>query len=150
MRDLVYKYKVAPEREESASQGFRKGIVAMEMNGLWHLYDCNNTKGLHYETTPIPTFYNHPAVWTNSHVLSMPKTGDKVEMAAGIKLIKYLSDHILEWTEKAGHLPVKKDVLSNPEFKKLENHKAFAKSLNFAHYYPAISKESEIFGREST
>ncbi len=150
MHDFVYKYKVTPEREESSSQDFRKGIVAMEMNGPWHIFDCNDTEGLDYKTTPVPTFYEQPAIWGNSHVLSMPDTGDKAKMEASIKLIKYLSDNTLEWTVRAGHLPVRKEILMSSEFKKLEPSKAFAASLDFAHYYPLISKSSEVFGREST
>jgi ABC-type glycerol-3-phosphate transport system substrate-binding protein len=71
-------------------------------------------------------------------------------MEAGMKLIKYLSDHSVKWTREAGHLPVRKDVLESAEFKELEKSQAFAASLDSAHYYPPIIKQSEVFGREAT
>jgi multiple sugar transport system substrate-binding protein len=150
LQDLVYKYKVVPEKEQSPDDDFMKGIVAMDITGPWAMYDFNKAEGLEYETAPLPAIYDQPATWGDSHELVLPDTKKQANMEAGMKLIKFLSDNNLTWTREAGHMPVRKAVLQSDDFKKLEKSQAFAKSLEFAHYYPAIVKQSEVFGREPT
>jgi len=43
---------------------------------------------------------------------------------------------------------VRMSVINSAEFKALENWQPFAASLPTAHYYPAIPKEAEVFGRQ--
>jgi multiple sugar transport system substrate-binding protein len=137
LQDSVYKYKVVPEQEQSPNDDFTKGIVAMNINGSWSMFDFNKAEGLEYRTALLPTIYEQPATWGNSHVLTLPDTKKQANMVAGMKLIKFISDHSLTWTVEAGHMPVKKAILESVEFKKLDKHQAFANSLGFMRYYPS-------------
>lgn len=150
LQDLVYKYEVVPKEEASPDDDFVKEIVAMNITGPWAMYDFNKYESLEYGTTPLPVIYDQPATWGDSHVLVLTATDNVQKMEAGMKLIKFLSDESLIWTQKAGHLPVRKEVLESEEFKNLKLSKAFAESLPFTHYYPPIVKREEVFGREAT
>jgi multiple sugar transport system substrate-binding protein len=150
MQDLVYKYKVVPQQEDDPDADFSKGIVAMDISGAWSMYDFNKVDGLDYMTTPLPVVFDQPAAWSDSHVMALPNTKNKANMAAGMKLLKYLSSRGLTWTTEAGHLPVRKDVLASSAFKGLTKSQAFATTLATARYYPSIVKKDEVFGREAT
>ena len=150
LQDLVYKYKVIPEGETTPDDDFSKGLVAMNVTGPWAIFDFNALKDFEYRTAPMPVIYDQPATWGDSHILTLADTGNKDKMEASMKLIKFISDQSLIWTVKAGHLPVKREILESDEFKKLELSQAFANSLDFTYYYPSITKKEEVFGREAT
>lgn len=148
MYDLVYKYKVNPQGEQNEDDDFKKGIIAMIIEGPWEMGDFNPVEGLNYKTAPIPVIYDQPAAWTDSHVYAFPSNKKPEATLAGMKFAKWMSDHNFDWTKNSGHQPVRLSVLNSPEFKALENWQPFAASLPTAHYYPAIPKEAEVFGRQ--
>ncbi|MFZ3071180.1 MAG: ABC transporter substrate-binding protein [Anaerolineaceae bacterium] len=147
--DLIYTEKVVPEQEQSPDDDFMKEIVGMVVSGPWSQFDFNKVEGLEYATAQIPVFYDKQAAWADSHTLALLDTKDESRVKASMSFAKFLSDNSVIWTEKAGHLPVKKSVLETDEFKALTNAQAFAQTLPFAHYYPAIKNESIVFGRSS-
>jgi len=148
MYDLVYKYKVNPQAEENEDDDFKKGVIAMIIEGPWQMADFDTVEGLNYKTAPIPVVYDHPAAWTDSHVYAFPDNKRPEATAAAMKFVKWMSDHNFEWTKNSGHQPVRMSVINSAEFKALENWQPFAASLPTAHYYPAIPKEAEVFGRQ--
>lgn len=151
LQDLVYKYKVVPEQEQDPSADFMKGLVAMVIDGPWSMLDFDRAEDLEYMTTPMPVFYDQPAVWGNSHELVIiNKENNEVKQKAAMKLYKFILDNNLTWTTEAGHMPIIKTVLESDEFKGLEKHQAFAKSLDFMQYYPPTIKQNIVFGREPT
>jgi multiple sugar transport system substrate-binding protein len=150
LHDLVYTYKVVPEQEDSPDDDFAKGIVAMDISGPWSMYDFNRVDGLEYGTAPLPVIFDQPAAWADSHVMVLPNTKNAANMAAGMKLLKFLSSKGLTWTTEAGHLPVRNDILADSAFKGLVKSQAFAKTLATAHYYPSVAKRDEVFGRSAT
>jgi len=150
LQDLVYKYKVIPEEEASPDDDFSKELVAMIITGPWAMFDFSALEDFEYRTAPMPVIYDQPATWGDSHILALADTGNKDKMEASMKLVKFISDQSIIWTVKAGHLPVKREILESDEFKKLELSQAFANSLDFTYYYPSITKKEEVFGREAT
>ncbi len=150
MQDLVYQYKVVPQQEDDPDADFSKGIVAMDISGPWSMYDFNKVEGLEYMTAPLPVVFDQPGAWADSHVMALPNTKNKANMAAGMKLLKFLSSKGLTWTTEAGHLPVRKDILADSAFKGLTKSQAFATTLATAHYYPSVVKRDEVFGRSAT
>jgi multiple sugar transport system substrate-binding protein len=151
LQDLVYKYKVVPVQEQDPVADFTKGLVAMIIDGPWNMMDFNKETDLEYMTAPIPVFFDQPAVWGNSHELVIiNKENNEAKQQAAVKLFKFISDNSITWTKEAGHMPVIKSILESAEFKGLEKHQAFMKSLGFMHYYPLTVKQSQVFGREPT
>jgi multiple sugar transport system substrate-binding protein len=57
MRDLIYKYKVAPKPEGvDAWLAFRQGRVGMALEGIYMLSSLEEQKGLRYAGAPVPQF----------------------------------------------------------------------------------------------
>jgi len=150
MYDLVYKYKVNPQGEQDEDTDFKNGTIAMIIEGPWEMSDFNSVTGLNYKTAMIPVVYDQAAGWADSHTYAFPDNKKPEATLAGMKFAKWMSDHNFEWTKNSGHQPVRLSVINSPEFKALENWQAFSASVPVAHYYPAIPKEAEVFGRQPT
>lgn len=150
MYDLVYKYKVNPQGEQDEDTDFKNGTIAMIIEGPWSMTDWNSVEGLNYKSAMIPVVYDHAAGWADSHVYAFPDNKKPEATLAGMKFAKWMSDHNFEWTKTSGHQPVRLSVINSPEFKALVNWQAFSASVPVAHYYPAIPKETEVFGRQPT
>ncbi|MCX6081186.1 MAG: ABC transporter substrate-binding protein [Chloroflexi bacterium] len=148
MYDLVYKYKVNPPAEQDEDTDFKNGTIAMIIEGPWEMGDFNPVEGLHYKTAQIPVVFDQPAGWADSHVYAFPDNKKPEATLAGMKFAKWMSDHNFDWTKNSGHQPVRLSVANSPEFKALENWQAFSASVPVAHYYPAVPKEAEAFGRQ--
>ena len=150
MYDLVYKYKVNPQGEQDEDTDFKNGTIAMIIEGPWEMSDFNSVSGLNYKTAQIPVVYDQPAGWADSHMYAFPDNKKPEATLAAMKFAKWMSDHNFDWTKNSGHQPVRLSVINSSEFKALENWQAFSASVPVAHYYPAIAKESEVFGRQPT
>jgi len=149
LHSLVYDLKVVPVEEQSPDDDFMKEIVGMVVSGPWSQFDFDQVDGLEYATAPLPVFYDQQAAWADSHVLALPDTKDQARIDAAMSFAEFLSSKTQIWSEKAGHLPVRLEVLNAPAFGSLTNAQAFAETLPYAHYYPSIKNESIVFGRSS-
>jgi multiple sugar transport system substrate-binding protein len=150
LHDLVYVEKVTPPAEQDPDDDFMKGNVAMVISGPWAMGDYNKIEGLNYKTAMIPVIYDQPAAWGNSHTFAFPANVDPAKTKAAMEFVKWMSDKNFDWSKNSGHQPVRESILNSEEFKQLENWQAFANTLPYAHYYPAIIKQAEVFGREPT
>jgi multiple sugar transport system substrate-binding protein len=145
--DLVYKYKVAPERETDAVGDFKRGVVGMIVTGPWELPDFQHVAGLDFMTAPFPTFYDKPAVWGDSHALVLPRTNSPERTEAAMQFAAFVSRKGLEWTVKAGHIPVRLNVLNSPQFRSMKEWQPFVQSTKFMVPYPLILQYSRVFGQ---
>lgn len=145
LHDLVYKYKVTPERETDPSGDFMRGSVAMILDGPWNLGDFKAAKNLDFMTAPVPKFYERQAVWGSSHVMVMARNKNRGVNDTALKFMAFVNSKGYEWTSKAGHMPIRKDILNGTKFKELKEWQAFADSLAFMVYYPSIDQYSQVF-----
>lgn len=144
MTDLIHKYKVCPSPEgQDAWIGFRTGKVAMVLEGIYMLSSLEERKDLKFAGAPCPVFGKHPAVWGDSHMLVMPKNLTPERRQAAWAFINYLSDHSLEWS-KGGQIPVRKSILSTPEFRKLPVQYQFSKELPYVVYLPSSTATNQL------
>jgi multiple sugar transport system substrate-binding protein len=150
MYDLTYKYKVAPQGEDDVDTDFKKGIIGMVIEGPWEMADFNTVSTLHYATAMVPTFYDQPAVWANSHTIAFPDNKKPENTLAAMTFTKWLFDHDFDWTKGTGHQPVRKSVINSAEFKALTDWQPIAASVPIAQFYPAIPQEWEVFARQDT
>jgi multiple sugar transport system substrate-binding protein len=148
MYDLIYKYKVVPERESDVLGDFLRGSVAMIIDGPWNLPSFIADEDLDFGTAPIPRFYDQDAVWGSSHVLVFPRNNNEDKLKAAMEFAAFVTTKGFEWTVQAGHMPIRKDILESEEFKKLEEWQAFAKSLPNMVYYPPIVEYSLVFSHD--
>jgi len=143
--DLVNKYKVAPPGETDIEKDFSTKVIAMTFIGPW----CVNMflrRELDFMTAPMPVVFDKPAVWVNSHVLSLSKTGNKARQLAGMKFIKWFAENMLEPALFVGVVPISSKV--REEFIKHERYKyykAFVEELDYLVYEPQLPEYSEIF-----
>ena len=100
------------------------------------LSSMESQEDLHFAGAPCPVFGKKPGAWANSHMLVMPADSDPVKREAAWKFIKYLSDNSLKWAE-GGQVPVRRDILESPEFKKLTVQHEFSKQLPYINYMPS-------------
>jgi multiple sugar transport system substrate-binding protein len=150
LHDLVYVEEVSPPAEQDPYDDFGRGIVAMYIEGPWGMGDYSAIEGLNYATAMFPVIYDQPAAWGNSHTFAFPDNGTLEKTEAAMKFAKWMSDHNFEWSRDSGHQPVRKSVAQSEDFKALENWQPFAETVQYGHYYPAIVKTAEVFGREPT
>jgi multiple sugar transport system substrate-binding protein len=149
MYDLVYKYKVTPERETDPQGAFRRGVVGMILDGPWSIAEFRDTEGLDYMTSPMPIFYDQAGTWGSSHTLVIPKNTKPAVQEAAVQFIGFVvKEKGYNWAQKAGHLPIRKDILGSAEFKELKESQAFADSLEHMIYYPPIVEYSRVFSHD--
>ncbi len=145
MRDMVYKYKVAPRPEGiDAWLAFRQGKVGMAMEGIYMLTGLEEQKGLPFAGAPVPQFGPKPAAWGGSHMLCQPKEIDEAHSRASWRLMRYLSDHSLAWA-KGGQVPARLAVRASPQFAALAVQAQFARQLPFVQYEPLNPKTNALF-----
>jgi multiple sugar transport system substrate-binding protein len=144
MRRMITMERIAPQPEGiDAWTGFRQGRVAMAMEGIYMLADLEKTKGLDYGAAPVPAFGPVKATWAGSHLLCIPAQSSASHSAAAWRLIKYLSDHSLDWAQ-GGQVPVRKSLLESARFKGMRVQSAFAQQLPYVHYEPFSTRATEI------
>jgi len=146
--DLVYKYKVAPERETDTVGDFQRGVIGMIVTGPWELPDFKHTAGLDFMTAPFPVFYSRPAVWGDAHQFVLPRSASPERQEAAMQFALFVSRKGLEWTTQAGHIPVRLDVLDSPQFKSMTEWQAIAAETKYMVYYPPIIQFSRVFGQD--
>jgi multiple sugar transport system substrate-binding protein len=120
---------LAPQTEYPASIAlFTSGKAAFHINGVWEvptMVDLAKNKKLGFEwgAVQIPTFYDHPATWADSHSFAIPNNKGKEVPAAKRKLvldtIAWFDKHSLEWAG-GGHLPAYSPVREGADFKALK------------------------------
>lgn len=147
--DLIYKHKVAPVPYSDAFLAFLQGRVGMAFEGVYLLNDLRRQKNLEYGVAPMPVLGVEPAAWADSHVMCIAPGMDEERTAAGWKLVKYLSDHSLEWAE-SGQVPVRTSLLQSDRFKAMSDQQTFAQQIPYVRYLPSIPFVFEFLGALDT
>jgi multiple sugar transport system substrate-binding protein len=145
MRDLIYRYKVAPKPEGvDAWLAFRQGKVGMALEGIYMLASLEEQTGLPYAGAPTPQFGTVRQAWAGSHLLCQP-AGIRPEMArAAWRFMRYLSDQSLQWA-KGGQVPARLAVVRTPEFQALPVQAQYARQLPYVRYEPLSPKLNALF-----
>ncbi|MCK5819864.1 MAG: extracellular solute-binding protein, partial [Psychromonas sp.] len=134
----------------SASGGeltnFMAGKVAIHVDGTWFMGSTQkNVKTGKFpiknvEFYPFPTFFDKPAMWTDSHSFIMPKDPkrSKEVTAASLTFLKFLYDHNLAWAS-TGHFPIRKSVLTSKAFLSLEGRATTVDTTKYGVSLPKMS-----------
>ncbi len=145
MRDLIYKYKVAPKPEGvDAWLAFRQGKVGMALEGIYMLSSLEEQKGLAYAGAPVPQFGSRPATEAGSHLLCQPAGASPAQAGAAWRLMRFLSDNSLGWAE-GGQVPARRDVAASKEFLALPVQSAFGRQLPIVVYEPLSPRMNALF-----
>lgn len=134
---------LSPNVEYPASIAlFTSGKAAMHINGVWEvptMVDLQKKgKLFDWGAVQIPTFYDHPATWADSHSFAIPNNGkpqDPAKHAAVLKVIAWMNKHSTFWAT-AGHIPAYNPARETKEFKNMEPNATYASLLDTAAYDP--------------
>ncbi len=134
-----------------AEQAFIGGKAGILINGTWGVNNYatqaeNGAPLAEYVALDIPTIYEKPAVFSNSHSWIVPADDSRTaeEEAAALEFLAYLNDHGYDWA-RTGHLPVRTSVIESDEFKALPLRDGFAATPAMARGLPAVKNERGIY-----
>ncbi len=122
---------------------FTSGKAAFHINGVWEVPTMTDLKAkgelFDWGAIAIPTFFDHPATWADSHAFAIPNNKGK-EMTpekkkAVLEVITWMNKHSTFWAT-AGHLPAYMPARDNDEFKKMQPNATYAKLADTAVYDP--------------
>ncbi|MGN6125897.1 MAG: sugar ABC transporter substrate-binding protein [Humibacter sp.] len=79
--------------QQDVNNQFIAGKAAMMINGPWQLPVLNSTKGLHFDSVPIPVRTSSQQVVSplGGETFNVTNTGDKTKMAAAAKMVECIN-----------------------------------------------------------
>lgn len=135
--DLMKEQLIARPQSMDSWIGFRQGKVGMVFEGIYMLPDLQRLNNLQYAGAPMPQVGNRRATWGNSHSLCIRPGLSGKELEAAWRLIRYLSDHSLDWAE-GGQVPVRKSLRQTPRFAAMTIQSRFAEQMPYVCYLPRV------------
>jgi multiple sugar transport system substrate-binding protein len=108
-------HKVAPPANANGRDVFVAGKLGMWLAGSWNVVAVREAK-MEFAVAPMPRFLKQPVVWTIPHqyTLPKPKTADPAKRDAAWAHIRWMTDHVAEWTLKAGQVSAMRKAHSDP------------------------------------
>jgi len=121
---------------------FTSGKAALHINGVWEvptMVDLEKQgKLFEWGAVQLPTFYDHPATWADSHSFAIPNNGkpqDPDKHKAVMEVIGWMNKHSTFWAT-AGHIPAYNPARETDEFKNMQPNATYASLLDSAAYDP--------------
>jgi multiple sugar transport system substrate-binding protein len=124
---------------DSQYLAFKNAETAVTWDGIWQINDLKTTApNLKWSLAPIPTVFDRPASWANSHQLVMlsHRSPDPEAQQASKTFIKWMVEHSQQWAA-AGMIPAYNPARNSAEFKSMPQ-SALAGQINNFHYMPSI------------
>jgi len=124
---------------DSQYLAFKNGETSVTWDGIWQINDLRSTApNLKWSLVHIPTIFDHPASWANSHQLVMlaQRDPDPNAQQASKVFIKWMILHSNQWAA-AGMIPAYNPARDSEEFKSMPQ-SALAPQINNFHYMPSI------------
>ena len=108
-------HKVAPPPTANPRDVFIAGKLGMWLAGSWNFAGLREAK-VDFAVAPMPRLLKQPVVWTIPHQYSFPKpkTADPAKRDAAWAHIRWMTDHVAEWTLKAGQVSAFRKAHSDP------------------------------------
>jgi multiple sugar transport system substrate-binding protein len=112
---LYTTYKIAPPSNASARDACIAGKLAMWIAGSWNFTGLRDAK-VDFAVAPVPKIFKQPTVWTIPHQFSFPKpkAQDASKRDAAWSMIRWITDHVAEWTLRAGQVSAYRKPHSDP------------------------------------
>ncbi len=108
-------HKVAPPANASCRDAFIAGKLGMWLAGSWNFTGLRDAK-VEFAAAPVPRLFKQPTVWSQPHVFTFPKprAADAARREAAWTHIRWMTDHVAEWTLKAGQISASRKAHSDP------------------------------------
>jgi len=123
---------------------FTSGAAAMHINGVWEVptftdLAAKGELGFEWGAVALPTFFDHPATWADSHSFVIPNNVGKdmtpEKRKAVMEVIAWMNKHSLAWAG-AGHIPAYAPVRDSAEFKALQPNATYSVLADTAAFDP--------------
>jgi multiple sugar transport system substrate-binding protein len=124
---------------DSQYLAFKNAENAVTWDGIWQINDLKTTAPkLKWSLAPIPTIFDKPASWANSHqfVMLAQREPNPDAQQASKTFIKWMIEHSNEWAA-AGMIPAYGPARDSAEFKNMPQSALEPQIENF-HYLPSI------------
>lgn len=135
----------APEQTDYAASIalFTSGEAAMHINGVWEVPTMTDlhAKGELFEwgAIQLPTFYDKPGTWADSHSFVIPNNVGKEQTAekrkAVMEVIAWMNKNSISWAN-AGHIPAYTAVRESEEFKNMQPNAVYSTLADTAVFDP--------------
>ena len=107
--------KIAPPANASCRDAFIAGKLGMWIAGSWNFTGLREAK-VEFAAAPVPRLFKQPVVWSMPHQFTFPKpkAADAAKRDAAWTHIRWMTDHVAEWTLKAGQVSASRKAHSDP------------------------------------
>jgi multiple sugar transport system substrate-binding protein len=112
---LPNQHKVAPPANANCRDAFIAGRLGMWVAGSWNFTGLREAK-VDFVAAPVPRLFKQPVVWSMPHQYSFPrvKTADRARREAAWSHVRWMTDHVAEWTLKAGQVSASRKAHGDP------------------------------------
>ena len=112
---LPTQHKVAPPANANCRDAFTAGKLGYWIAGSWNFTGLRDAK-VDFAVAPIPKLFKQPVVWTIPHQYSFPKPKamDRAKRDAAWTHIRWMTDHVADWTLKAGQVSASRKAHGDP------------------------------------
>jgi multiple sugar transport system substrate-binding protein len=108
-------HKVAPPANASCRDAFIAGKLGLWIAGSWNFTGLRDAK-VDFTVAPVPRLFKQPTVWTMPHQYTFPKpkARDAAKREAVWTHLRWMTDHVAEWTLKAGQVSAARKAHTDP------------------------------------
>jgi multiple sugar transport system substrate-binding protein len=104
---LEGQHKIAPPANANCRDAFIAGKLGMWIAGSWNFTGLREAK-VDFTAVPVPRLFKQPVVWAMPHQYTFPKP------KAAWAHVRWMTDHVAEWTLKAGQVSASRKAHSDP------------------------------------
>jgi multiple sugar transport system substrate-binding protein len=112
---LEGQHKIAPPANANCRDAFIAGKLGMWIAGSWNFTGLREAK-VEFTAAPLPRLFKQPVVWAMPHQYTFPKgkATDRAKRDAAWAHVRWMTDHVAEWTLKAGQVSASRKAHSDP------------------------------------
>jgi multiple sugar transport system substrate-binding protein len=106
---------IAPPANANCRDAFIAGRLGMWLAGSWNFTGLREAK-VDFAAAPVPRLFKQPVVWSMPHQYAFPKpkTADRPKREAAWAHIRWMTDHVANWTLKAGQVSASRKAHGDP------------------------------------
>ncbi len=106
---------IAPPANANCRDAFIANRLGMWIAGSWNFTGLREAK-IDFTAAPVPKLFKQPVVWSMPHQYAFPKpkSVDRAKRDAAWTHIRWMTDHVAEWTLKAGQVSASRKAHTDP------------------------------------
>jgi multiple sugar transport system substrate-binding protein len=106
---------IAPPANANCRDAFIAGRLGMWIAGSWNFTGLREAK-VDFTAAPVPRLFRQPIVWSMPHQYAFPKpkSAERARREAAWTHVRWMTDHVAEWTLKAGQVSASRKAHSDP------------------------------------